>query len=162
MRREAATKMRRETTTRAASRRGQRGAALVEFAVAATVLLTLIFAVLELGRLLWVHNALTDAARRGARYAVNQQQSSASLTAIRNVTVYGNPAGTGSPLVNDLTADKVKVTYQGFGLAAGTVTVEIENYDFNFVVPIVGTTIRMPSYHTTLTGENSGLVPNNI
>lgn len=154
--------MRRGTTTKATPGRGQRGAALVEFAIAATVLLTLIFAVLELGRLLWVHNALTDAARRGARYAVNQQQSAASLAAIRNVAVYGNPAGAGSPLVNDLTPEKVKVTYQGFGLAAGTVTVEIENYDFNFVVPIVGTTIRMPRYHTTLTGENSGWVPGNI
>lgn len=154
--------MRRETTRKAASRRNQRGAALVEFAIAATVLLTLIFAVLELGRLLWVHNALNDAARRGARYAVNQPQSASSLAEIRNVAVFGNPEGTGSPLVNDLTADKVKVTYQGYGLATGTVTVEIENYDFQFVVPIVGTTIRMPRYHTTLTGENSGWVPNNI
>ena len=154
--------MKRETTTQAKSKRGQRGAALVEFAVAATVLLTLVFAVLELGRLLWVHNALTDAARRGARYAVNHSQSSSSLTEIKNVAVYGNPEGAGSPLVNDLTPDKVKVTYQGFGLSTGIVTVEIENYDFNFVVPIVGTTIRMPRYHTTLTGENSGWVPNNI
>ena len=51
---------------------GQRGATLVEFAIAATVLLTAIFAVLEFGRALWTHNALSDAARRGARYAINQ------------------------------------------------------------------------------------------
>jgi Flp pilus assembly protein TadG len=126
------------------------------------VLFTLIFAVLELGRLLWVHNALTDAARRSARYAVNRQQSASSLAEIRNVAVYGNPEGAGSPLVNDLTPDKVNVSYQGFGLSTGTVTVEIENYDFQFVVPVVGTTIRMPRYRTTLTGENSGWVPNNI
>ncbi|HEY9282841.1 MAG TPA: TadE family protein [Pyrinomonadaceae bacterium] len=154
--------MRRETTTKATRRRGQRGAALVEFAIAATVLLALIFAVLELGRLLWVHNALTDAARRGARYAVNQPKSDKALAEIRNVAIYGNPAGTGSPLVNDLTADKVVVTHAGWGVAAGTVTVEIHDYDFNFVVPVVGTTIRMPRYRTTLTGENSGWVPNNI
>lgn len=140
----------------------QRGATLVEFAIGALVFFTATFGVLEFSRLLWTHNALADAARRGARYAVNQPNSSSSLAAIRNVAVYGNPEGSGSPLVNDLTADKVKVTYQGFGLSTGTVTVEIENYDFNFVVPIVGTTIRMPRYHTTLTGENSGWVPNNI
>jgi Flp pilus assembly protein TadG len=154
--------MRRETRGKRDAGRGQRGAALVEFAIASAVLMTLIFAVLELGRLLWVHNALTDAARRGARFAVNQPQSAASLAQVRNVAVYGNPEGAGTPLVNDLTTDKVKVTYAGFGLAAGTVTVEIDSYDFKFVVPVVGTTIRMPRYHTTLTGENSGWVPNPI
>ena len=154
--------MRRETTTKATPRRGQRGAALVEFAIAATVLLTLIFAVLELGRLLWVHNALTDAARRAARYAVNQPKSADALKEIQNVAVYGNPAGTGSPLVNDLTINHVVVTHASWGVGAGTVTVEIDKYDFNFVVPIIGTTIRMPRYNTTLTGENSGWVPKPI
>jgi Flp pilus assembly protein TadG len=147
--------MRREST----SRRSERGAALVEFAVAATVFLTLTFGVLELGRLLWIHNALTDATRRGARYAVNQTQSATSIANIKNVAVYGNAAGTGTPLVNDLTPAQVNVTYNNFGLGAGTVTVAIQAYDFRFVLPFVGTTIHMPAYSTTLTGENSGLVP---
>ena len=142
------------------SLRGERGAALVEFAIGATVFLTITFGVLELGRLLWVHNALTDAARRGARYAVNQPQS--SVADIKNIAVYGNTAGTGSPLVNDLTPAQVEVTYSNFGLATGTVKVEIQNYDFSFVLPLVGTTIRMPAYSTTLTGENAGWVPNPI
>jgi Flp pilus assembly protein TadG len=142
------------------SRRGERGTALVEFAIAATVFLTVTFAVLELGRLLWVHNALADAARRGARYAVNQPLTAAAD--VKNVAIYGNAAGTGSPLVNDLTPAQVVVTYNNFGLAAGTVTVEIQNYDFRFVLPLVGATMRLPAYRTTLTGENAGLVPNPI
>jgi Flp pilus assembly protein TadG len=142
------------------TRKGERGAALVEFAIGATVFLTITFGVLELGRLLWVHNALADAARRGARYAVNQPQS--SVADIQNVAVYGNTAGTGSPLVSDLTPAQVVVTYSNFGLATGTVKVEIQNYDFRFVLPLVGTTIRMPAYSTTLTGENAGWVPNPI
>jgi Flp pilus assembly protein TadG len=141
-------------------RRGERGAALLEFAIGATVFLTITFGVLELGRLLWVHNALADAARRGARYAVNQPQSSAAD--VKNVAVYGNTAGTGSPLVSDLTPAQINVTYSNFGLATGTVKVEIQSYDFRFVLPLVGTTIRMPSYSTTLTGENAGWVPNPI
>ena len=48
----------------------ERGSTLVEFAIGATVFLTVMFAVIEFGRALWVHNALSDAARRGARYAV--------------------------------------------------------------------------------------------
>ncbi|HEX8162805.1 MAG TPA: TadE family protein [Pyrinomonadaceae bacterium] len=142
------------------TRKGERGAALLEFAIGATVFLTITFGVLELGRLLWVHNALADATRRGARYAVNQPQASAA--AVQNVAVYGNTAGTGTPLVSDLTPAQIVVTYSNFGLATGTVKVEIQNYDFKFVLPLVGTTIRMPAYSTTLTGENAGWVPNPI
>ncbi|HYU99941.1 MAG TPA: TadE/TadG family type IV pilus assembly protein [Pyrinomonadaceae bacterium] len=150
---------------------GQRGATLVEFAIAATVLLTAIFAVLEFGRALWTHNALSDAARRGARYAINQPASSPagvkttgtnvgpSLTAIRNVAVYGDPAGGTTPMVNDLTPTNVNVTYKDFGLGQGTVGVTIQNYQFQFVIPLVGTTITMPDYNTTLTAENAGVMP---
>ena len=47
----------------------QKGATLVEFSIGVTVFAMAMFAVLEFGRVLWAHNALTDAARRGARYA---------------------------------------------------------------------------------------------
>jgi Flp pilus assembly protein TadG len=149
----------------------QRGATLVEFAISATVFLTAMFAVMEFGRVLWTHNALSDAARRATRYAVNQRASTPpgvsttgtnvgpSLTAIRNVAVYGDPAGGSQPLINDLTTDNVNVQYQQFGLGAGTVAVTITNYRFRFVVPIIGTTIPMPDYQTTLTGESAGVLP---
>lgn len=52
------------------SRKTERGATLVEFAIGATVFFTVMFAVVEFGRMLYVHNALSDAALRGARYAV--------------------------------------------------------------------------------------------
>ncbi|HYX42047.1 MAG TPA: TadE family protein, partial [Pyrinomonadaceae bacterium] len=68
----------------------ERGAALVEFAIGATIFLTVLFAVIEFGLLLWTHNALTDAARRGARYAVTHPQS--SVADVQNVVVYGDPA----------------------------------------------------------------------
>jgi hypothetical protein len=53
----------------------------------------------------------------------------------------------------------VEVTYSAFTLDGGTVQVTIKDYDFNFVVPFVGTKIRMPKYTTTLTGESVGTVP---
>lgn len=138
----------------------ERGATLVEFAIGATVFLTAMFAVIEFGRLLWTHNALADAARRGARYAVNHPMS--DIASVRNVAVYGDPAGGANPLVNNLTTANVQVQYSNFGLGAGTVSVQITGYQFQFVIPIVGTTISMPSYNTTLTGENAGLVPPNL
>src|SRR6186997_2120774 len=114
---------------------GESGASIVEFAIGATVFLTVMFAVMEFGRALWIHNALADAARRAARYAVNQSASTPpgvpttglnvgpSLTAIRNVAIYGDPAGGTNPLVTDLTPANLDVQYTGFGVGEGTVVV---------------------------------------
>lgn len=141
-------------------RDNERGSTLVEFAIGVTVFVTAMFGVLEFGRLLWVHNALTDAARRGARYAV--MHSASDETSVKNIVVYGDAAGTGQPMLNNLTTANVVVTYNSFGLNDGTVSVSITNYQFQFVVPIVGTTITLPSYSTTLTGESAGFIPANV
>lgn len=148
------------TSYRRKDRRGERGAALVEFAIGATVFLMVMFGVVEFGRCLWTHNALSDAARRGARYAVNHPSSDS--TAVKNVVVYGDPEGGTKPLVDSLTTANVVVEYSNFGLGEGTVSVRITNYQFQFSVPLIGSTINMPGYSTTLTGENIGYVPANI
>ncbi|MGH9904171.1 MAG: TadE family protein [Pyrinomonadaceae bacterium] len=152
-------------------KRGQSGATLVEFAIGATVFLTAMFGIIEFGRLLWTHNALADAARRAARYAVNQPAANPagtkttgtnvgpSVTAIRNVGVYGDPAGGSQPMVNNLTPANLNVEYTAFGVGDGTVAVTITNYQFQFVIPFIGTTIQMPDYESTLTGENAGTMP---
>lgn len=141
-------------------RDNERGSTLVEFAIGVTVFLTAMFAVLEFGRALWVHNALTDAARRGARYAT--LNSTANETQVKNVVVYGNPEGSGQAMLNNLSTANVDVDYTGFSLNDGTVSVSITDYQFQFVIPIVGTTITMPSYKTTLTAESAGLIPADV
>jgi Flp pilus assembly protein TadG len=141
-------------------RNNERGATLVEFAIGVTVFVMAMFAVMEFGRALWVHNALTDAARRGARYAA--LHTAADSAKVQNVVVYGNEDGTGQPLVNDLTTGQIDVDYNNFGLNDGTVTVSITDYEFQFVIPIVGTKIAMPNYSTTLTAESAGLIPSDI
>jgi len=139
------------------ARKSERGASLVEFAIAATVFLTVTFAVLEFGRALWVYNALADAARKGARYAVLHDAT--SIDDVKRMVVYGNTAGTGNPVVDNLSVTNVDVTYPGFGLDQGTVTVSITNYQFQFVLPLLPVSIQMPSPTTTLTGECAGLIP---
>jgi len=141
-------------------RENERGSTLVEFSIGVTVFLTAMFGVLEFGRALWVHNALTDAARRGARYAT--MHSPADSDQVKNVVVYGDPAGGGQPMLNNLSTANVNVNYNNFGLNDGTVSVSITGYQFQFVVPIIGTTITMPSYTTTLTAESAGYVPGNV
>ena len=140
----------------------ERGAALVEFAIAATLLCASIFGALEVGRLLWMHNSLVDATRRAARYAVNRDMGGASQLAAKNMAVYGNTEGTGQPLVQDLTTAQVSISYDNFQLGGGTVTAEIVDYNFNFVLPLVSQNLSMPRYKTSLTGENAGYVPTNI
>ncbi|HJT67778.1 MAG TPA: TadE/TadG family type IV pilus assembly protein [Pyrinomonadaceae bacterium] len=140
-------------------RENERGSTLVEFSIGVTVFLTAMFGVLEFGRALWVHNALTDAARRGARYAT--MHSPNDINQVKNVVVYGDPAGSGQPMLNNLSTANVNVSYNNFGLNDGTVSVSITNYQFQFVIPIVGTTITMPSYTTTLTAESAGYIPAN-
>jgi len=135
----------------------QRGATLVEFSIAATVFLMVMFAVLEFGRALWTHNALMDAARKGARYAVLHRAD--QIDDVKNVVVYGDPAGGTNPVVENLSTTNVQVSYSNFTLDGGTVQVTITDYQFHFVIPIIGTQIQMPNYTTTLTGESAGLLP---
>ncbi len=143
------------------SKKSERGTTLVEFAIGATVFFTVMFAIVEFGRMLYVHNGLSDAARRGARYAVVHGET--DVANVKRMAVYGNTdGGTQQPLVDHLTTDNIVVQYSGapnaFGVNKGTVTVQIQNYDFNFSIPLVGGTLRMPKYSTALTGENAGII----
>lgn len=156
-------------------RTGERGTTVAEFAMVAGLFFTLIFGIIEFGRMLYTHNALADATRRGARYAVLHQ--SADVAAVKNEVVYGrnidaegNP--TGPPLIAGLTPAMVDVTYEGedldgdpdtppssFGSNLGTATVKIQNYSFYLSIPVIARPIPMPDYATTLSAESAGEIP---
>lgn len=152
--------------------RNQKGSTVAEFAVVAAVFFMIVFGIIEFSRLLYTHNALTDAARRGARYAVLHQQADASC--VRNVAVYGEThvdpatcAPMGPPLISGLAPANVVVQYQGafpspFGMNVGTATVRIQNYTFNLSIPLFARTLNMPAYTTTMTAESAGIVPPDI
>lgn len=56
----------------------ERGAAAVEFAMVATLLFTLLFGILDAGRLWMIQSALSHAAREGAReMAINNEEGEA-------------------------------------------------------------------------------------
>jgi Flp pilus assembly protein TadG len=142
----------------------ERGASLVEFAIVATVFLTLLFGVVEFGRFFWTHNALRDAARRGVRYAAIRRDDSAGTLAVKKMVVYGDPnadPATAKPVVSGLTTNNVAVEYQNYNgvLLSSRATVSIINYQFQFSVPLVGGTTTMPAYRTSLPGESVGFVP---
>src|SRR6185503_4965048 len=98
----------------------ERGASLLEFAIAATVFLTVLFSVVEFGRVLWVHNALSDAARRGARYVVMHKAT--DIEDVIKIVVYGDLTVT-TPLLDNFSTGNVDVIYDNFKLDVGTVRV---------------------------------------
>ena len=141
-------------------KQNEKGSTLVEFAIGASVFVMAMFAVLEFGRFIWAHNALVDAARRGARYAVLHQPGGAEDTNIKNLVVYGNTAGGTQPLLPGLSTSNVQITRTGdFSVNSGTATVSVTGYQFQFVLPFMPNSINMPAYSTTLTGESAGLIP---
>lgn len=141
-------------------RHDEKGSTLVEYAIGASVFIMAVFAVLEFGRALWAHNALTDAARQGARYAVLHTPGGGEDSNIKNLVVYGNTAGGTKPIVPGLSTANVQIVRSGdFSVNSGTATVKITNYSFPFVLPFLPKSIKMPEYSTTLTGESAGLIP---
>jgi Flp pilus assembly protein TadG len=147
------------SNARSTMQQSERGATLLEFSIAAMVFFLALFGVLEVGRLLWVHNTLSEAVRQGARYAALHAPNEAQVKA---VVVYGTavPTAGAHPVAAGLTTDKVQVAYSSpFGVKVGTVTVTISGYAFQFAVPLIGNTLNLPAYKSTMTAESAGVVP---
>lgn len=123
--------------------RNQRGLATVEMAIALPVLLLLLFATAELGRMISQIDTLHKAVRDGVRYAASASAmgttgipyiTTSIQNAVANLVVTGNVNGSGSPLLPGLTASDVKV------FAIDTTYVEVSvTYTYE---PITGPTLQ--------------------
>ena len=120
-------------------RRSEAGVQLVEVAIVIPVLLMLFGAVAEFGRYFYEYTTLAKAARVGARY---MSTKTLRLTATKDwildtkkLVVYGNTAGTGTPIMTGLSVDNVDVQFAGGTYSAPrtgvptTVTISIINYN---------------------------------
>lgn len=102
--------------------RNQKGLAAVEMAITAPLLLFVMFATAELGRVWMQYNTLTKSVRDGVRYvasnAIPDQLGLVNLTPetisdAQNLVVYGNVVGSGSPLLPALDTGSVSVAVAG-------------------------------------------------
>lgn len=97
-------------------RRNRRATAAVEFAVVAPVFLLLVFGMIEYGRMVMVQQVITNASREGARAAVLDGATVASVTAAVNTylsagSITGaNVKPTPDPLSSAQYGDPVTVT----------------------------------------------------
>ena len=104
------------------NRNKQCGAVLAEMALVTPILLFLMLATAEVTRAFVDHNTLTKAVRNGARYvAANGIQGSTGVVVItaavaadtRNLVVYGDVNGGGTPVLTGLAPGSVTVTNVG-------------------------------------------------
>ncbi|CAN7644286.1 TadE/TadG family type IV pilus assembly protein [Pseudomonas sp. GL-B-26] len=109
----------------------QQGLAMVEFTLVLPVLLLLLLAFGEFGRMLYQYNVLLQASRDADRFVASQAWdstlgqvalSSTLLTQTKNVAVYGVPANTGTAVVSGLTTGNVVVAAVGSDHVRVTIT----------------------------------------
>lgn len=135
----------------------QKGATTVEFAIVGAVVLTVMFAVIEIGRALFTLSVLNEGTRRGARVAavcplndpaIAQETAFASLPGLttQNVTVeYLNQ--TGGAIANPA---------GNFG-AIGYVRVRLVNYQYQMWIPFLNLSFMAPEFAVTLPRESLGV-----
>ena len=112
-------------------RQRQQGLAMVEFTLVLPVLLLLLLAFGEFGRMLYQYNVLLQASRDADRFVASQAWNSTLgavtlsdtlLTQTKNVAVYGVPANTGTAVVSGLTTGNVVVAAVGTDHVRVTIT----------------------------------------
>ena len=126
----------------------QRGLAAIEFAIVVPVMLFLMLATAEFGRVFYHYNTLTKAVQTGARYASKPLLKTSELTnidavfkqRIQNFVVYGNENGGGNAVLDGFSANNTNVAISS-NVANKTITIEAQ-YTYNFVVlsdlPFIG------------------------
>jgi len=131
------------------ARKRARGVAAVELALTMVPLLVLTFGVTEYGRAIYTYNTIDKAARDATRYLTAPPPGIVDTDgAAKNLVVYGNVEGTGTPLAPDLATSMVSIcnatscpgTHAGVATGSGVVnlvTVSISGYVYNSVVTYV-------------------------
>jgi len=113
----------------------RRGNSILEFAIAAGVLVPAFAGTFQFGYTFFTYDKLDTAIRGGARYASMRSYDSSTstpsttfLTAVQNMVVYGNTAGTGNPVAAGLKTANVQVLPVMNGKVPRAMTVQITGY----------------------------------
>ena len=115
--------------------RNERGVQLAELAIVLPLLALLFGATAEFGRYFHQYTTLAKSARMGARYLSNACIKPGEDVNAKNLVVYGNAAGTGSPILDGLTTGNITIAKKDLygGATDGvprTVTVSVTDFKF--------------------------------
>ncbi len=111
--------------------RDERGTQLIELAIVLPLFLMVFGAAAEYGRYFYEYTTLDKAARAGSRYLATAAVNGSEDAKARNIVVYGNAAGTGTPVVKGLTTAHVVITRQG-GAASVPQTVKVQIVGYKY------------------------------
>ena len=114
------------------ARKQQKGQALIETSLVIITLLLTILGIMDFGQFLFFHQALTDRARVGARYAITNTYDA---TAIKNVVRFNTPTDPGTPGMFGLLDSHVTVTPTVSAGVTTRIEVMISNFPIQFLSP---------------------------
>ncbi|ACT48302.1 TadE family protein [Methylotenera mobilis JLW8] len=89
-------------------RQRQQGAAAVEFAIIALLLFTILFGILEFGRLFYVYNTVQEVTRHAAREAVVRWVDNSNTSPAKILALFG---GASVPAGAEITAANIDIQY---------------------------------------------------
>ena len=110
-------------------RRDERGTQLVELAIVLPIFIMLFGATAEFGRYFYEYTTLAKASRAGARFLATSTVNATEDAKAKNIVVYGNSAGTGTPILPGMTTGNVVISRQGgVPVLPQTITVSISSF----------------------------------
>jgi Flp pilus assembly protein TadG len=118
---------------------------LAELAIVLPIFLLLFAATAEFGCFFYQYSTLAKATRVGARYLITSPNDGSDDPSAKNLVVYGNNGGTGSPVVSGITTANVTITRTILGADAETVTVRITGYKYQPLFDL-GKILKQPSF----------------
>lgn len=124
--------------------RNERGVQLAELAIVLPLLMIMFAATAEFGRYFYAYTTLAKGARVGSRYLVTACNKSYEDTNAKNLVVYGNVAGTSSPILPGLDPTQISIIRKdsaGNVITDGvpqTVTVTVTGLNFSPVFDLGG------------------------
>lgn len=126
-------------------RRDERGIQLVEVSIVLPIFLILFAATAEFGRFFYEYTTLAKATRVGTRYLITAPVCPGEDPIAKNIVVYGNPGGTGSPILEGLNPSHVVITREGgVPVLPDTVKVQIIGYTHQPIFDL-GALVNSPS-----------------
>jgi Flp pilus assembly protein TadG len=136
------------------------GNVMLEFAIGAGVLVSVFAGTFQFGYTFYQYNLLKNAVMNGASYAAmrnfdsaTNSPSTAFSNAVKNVVVYGDPAGGSNPVIRGLSTSNVNLTPTLFNNAT------TNQPPVSMTLSISGYTISAVFGSTTLTNKPSVTFP---
>ena len=141
-------------------RRPQAGVTTIEFAIIGTVMMVVVFGIIEMGRALYTINVLTEAARRGARMAAVCPVGDPKPA---SVAIFDSGSGTSS-VVPGLTTSNIQIQYldkNGSPTANFSsiryVQSSIVSFTLPLYIPVILPTLNLSGFTATMPRESLGI-----